>query len=282
MDQPSTQQSLRSDTSSAAFEPRRVERYDTRLCDFAALTPFAQSPPAPGERYAAARSFWRESLALMDQHLEFGRRKLKANDRVYLCGESFDTLYLISSGQFKIVNLAPDGREQPAGMYFKGDWLGFDGIPTGRHGCSAIAIDSGEVWTINYNALLLAGATVPMVMRVLLAAMSAQLASNRDTMLSLSTLKADARVAYFLLQWAWSLAQRGQRTDQINIQMTRMDMGNYLRLTMESVSRALSRLVRCGLIEFNEKGRRYISIPDLDALSEFIQAGAEAPTAVLQ
>lgn len=274
MYQLSSHQQFRSGTSSTACEPIRVERYNTPLRDFTALTPFPKPQPAPLEAYATPLSFWRESLALMDQHLEFGRRKLKANDKVYLCGESFDTLYLIGTGQFKIVNLAPDGREQPAGMYFKGDWLGFDGIPTGRHGCSAIAMDSGEVWTISYDALLQVSATVPMVMRVVLAAMSAQLACNRDTMLSLSTLRADRRVAYFLLQWARSLAQRGQRTDQINVHMTRADIGRHLGLTLESVSRALSSLARCGVIEFNERARRDISIPDLDGLSEFIQGNA--------
>jgi CRP/FNR family transcriptional regulator len=214
-------------------------------------------------------------LTLIQKHVEFGRRKVQVDERVYLCGDSFDTLFLVSSGLFKIVNLAPDGREQPAGLYFKGDWLGFDGIPTGRHGCSAIALDSGEVWTIRFDAMLRASASEPTVMRIFLAAMSVQLARNRDSMLSMGTLTADARVADFLLQWAQSLAERGFRNDQINVHMTRADMGNHLGLTLESVSRALSKLSRCGLIQFNEKGRREITIPNLGALRSFIQNSAE-------
>ena len=265
-----------------AGEPPRLERCDTRLRDFTALTPFVDArrpPPAP---CPAPLSFWRESLALVDQHLEFGRRRLLANDHVYLCGEPFRMLYLISSGPFKLMSLAPDGREQPAGLYFKGDWLGFDGIPTGRHGCSALAMDDAEVWSIGYDELLRASAQVPMVLRVVLAAMSAQLASNRDAQLSMSTLRADARVANFLLQWAQALAQRGLKVDEITVQMTRTDIGNYLNMTMESVSRAFSRLARCGLIEFNEKGRRTIGIPDLVALSEFVQISSEPEFTALQ
>ncbi len=269
--------------SPIGMDPLRGQRYDTRNRDLGALMPFslgaAASPVKAGPR---SSSFWRESLTLMEQYLVFGRRKVRVNDQVYRCGESFDTLYLISSGLFKIVNLAPDGREQPAGLYFKGDWLGFDGIPKGRHGCSAIALDSGEVWTIRYDTLLQASAKEPMLMRVLLAAMSAQLARNRDAMLSMGTLPADARVADFLLQWAHSLAERGLRTDQINVHMTRADMGHYLGLTLESVSRALSRLARSGVIEFNEKGRRDISIPSLSALSTFIQNIADPSNQVLQ
>ena len=93
---------------------------------------------------------------------------------------------------------------------------------------------------------------------------------------------ADARVADFLLQWAYSLAERGLRTDQINVHMTRADIGNYLGLTLESVSRALSRLARNGVIEFNEKGRRDISIPNLTALSDFIQKATDPSGQVLQ
>ncbi|MBU3739484.1 MAG: Crp/Fnr family transcriptional regulator [Rhodoferax sp.] len=261
----------------------RIERYDTRLRDFGALL-----PAHPSGRSAAAVpprrgvSFWRESLTLMEQYLTFGRRKVRADDTIYRCGEAFDTLFLISTGLFKVVNLAPDGREQPAGLYFKGDWLGFDGIPTGRHGCSAIALDTGEVWTVRYDALLQASVREPMLMRVMLAAMSGQLARNRDAMLAMGTLPADARVADFLLQWAHALAERGLRTDQINVHMTRADIGNYLGLTLESVSRALSRLARCKVIEFNEKGRRDISIPNLQALSDFIQSVTDPAGRVLQ
>ena len=227
-------------------------------------------------------SFWRDSLSLIEQHVAFVRRKVRADDEVYQCGQSFDTLHLINSGLFKIVNLTHDGREQPAGLCFKGDWLGFDGIPTGRHGCSAIALDIGELWTIRYETLLQAGAAEPRLMRVVLTAMSGQLARNRDAMLSMGTLPADARVGEFLLQWANSLAERGLRTDQFNVHMTRADMGNYLGLRLESVSRALSRLARCGVIEFNEKGRRDISIPSLSALSNFILSETESASPVMQ
>jgi CRP/FNR family transcriptional regulator len=264
------------------LEALRLERHDGHSSDYAALSPYSsQGNFAADKPSVAPHSFWRESLALVEQCVPFGRRKVQSGDRVYLCGESFETLYLIHWGLCKLMNLAPDGREQPADVLFKGEWLGFDGIPCGRHACSAIALESGELWTIRYDALLQASAKEPMVMRVVLAAISAQLARNRDAMLSMGTLTADARVADFLLHWAQSLAERGLRTDQINVHMTRADIGHYLGLTLESISRALSRLARCGVIEFNEKGRREISIPNLAALSDFIQSSTEPASPVL-
>lgn len=261
---------------SAVHKSTKGDRYDTRARDTSVLNP----PPspntvAPQTSSPRARSYWRESLALMEQYLTFGRRKVRCDDQIYQYGQTFDTLYLVNAGLFKIVNLSADGREQPAGLYFKGDWLGFDGIPSGQHGCSAIALDGGEVWSIRYDALLQASAKEPILMRLVLAAISAQLARNRDAALSMGTLSADARVADFLLQWANSLAERGMRTDQINVHMSRAEMGNYLGLRLESVSRALSRLERCGVIRFNEKGRRDISIPNLAALSGFIHSSTE-------
>lgn len=225
---------------------------------------------------------WRESLNLMQQHMVFGTRKVKAEEELYRCGEKFEKLYLISTGMFKVMNLTSDGREQLAGIYFRGDWLGFDGIPNAQHGCTAISLDVGEVWSVQYEKLLEVSAKEPELMRIVLAAMSEQLAHNRDVMLSMGTLAADQRVCDFLLQWANALAERGLRTDQFNVYLSRADIGNYLGLRIESVSRSLTRLARYGLIEFNEKGRRAISIPDLGALSEFIQKSAEKSNSFFQ
>jgi len=94
---------------------------------------------------------------------------------------------------------------------------------------------------------------------------------DHDSMMSLCTLPADARVAGFLRYWADALAQRGLRNDQITLHMTRAEIGNYLGMTLESVSRGLSRLARCDVIHFIEKGRRDICIPKVEALTSFIQ-----------
>jgi CRP/FNR family transcriptional regulator len=171
----------------------------------------------------------------------------------------------------KIVNLSPDGREQVVGLHFRGDWLGFDGIANGSYGCDAIAMDTGEVWTFRYDALLEACTAKPALLSVLHEAMSREIGRDRDSMMSLCTLPADARVADFLRNWAEALSDRGLRTDQITLRMTRAEIGNYLGMTLETVSRALSRLARTDVIRFAEKGRREIQIPQVEALSEFIQ-----------
>jgi CRP/FNR family transcriptional regulator, anaerobic regulatory protein len=223
-----------------------------------------------------------DTLALLADTLAPQRRVVHAGDLVHRAGERFDHLYILNSGFFKIVNLSSDGREQVVGLKFRGDWLGFDGIAGGRYTCDAIAMDTGEVWALRYDALLVACAAQPALLAALHEAMSREIARDRDSLMSVCTLPADARVADFLRNFAESLARRGLRNDQITLRMTRAEIGNYLGMTLETVSRALSRLARIQLIEFAEKGRREIRIPQVQALAEFVQRGLAPVSPVLQ
>lgn len=220
-------------------------------------------------------------LDLLRDALPIQRRVVHAGDVLYQAGERFTSLHVLNSGMVKIVNLSPDGREQVVGLHFRGDWLGFDGIATEHYGCDAIAMDTGEVWSFRYDALLAACSTKPVLLQVLHEAMSREIGRDRDSMMSLCTLPADARVADFLRNWAEALAERGLRTDQITLRMTRAEIGNYLGMTLETVSRALSRLARTEVIRFAEKGRREIQIPKVEALERFIQS-CVAPAAAAQ
>ena len=142
-------------------------------------------------------------------------------------------------------------------------------------------MDTGEVWVVRYDAVLAACASHPALLAALHKAMSREISRDRDSLMSVCTLPADARVADFLRYWAESLARRGLRTDQITLRMTRDEIGNYLGMTLETVSRALSKLAREKVIAFAEKGRRDVHIPDVHALSTFVQR-CLAPVPVLQ
>lgn len=221
-------------------------------------------------------------LQLLNDLFAPQRRMVHAGDVIYQTGEHFGNLYVLNSGFFKIVNFSLDGREQVVGLKFRGDWLGFDGIANSRYTCDAVATDTGEVWMLRYDTVIAACAHKPELLHMLHVAMSRELARDRDSLMSVCTLSADARVADFLRYWAESLARRGMRTDQITLRMTRAEIGNYLGMTLETVSRALSRLARQDLIHFVEKGRRDIQIPEVKALSEFVQRSLAPASVVLQ
>jgi CRP/FNR family transcriptional regulator len=245
----------------------------------AAKVPDATSGASANQR--ASRHIT-DILELLNEKLAPQRRVVHAGDVLYQSGERFGNLYVLNSGFFKIVNLSTDGREQVVGLKFRGDWLGFDGIATIHYGCDAIAMDTGEVWTIRYDALLQACTAHPALLTVLHEAMSREIARDRDSLMSVCTLPADARVADFLRYWADSLAKRGLRTDQITLRMTRAEIGNYLGMTLETVSRALSKLARENVIGFTEKGRRDVQIPDVAALSAFVQRSLAPASTLLQ
>ncbi|WP_218511560.1 Crp/Fnr family transcriptional regulator [Variovorax sp. dw_308] len=221
-------------------------------------------------------------LQLLQDSVPIQRRVVRSGDVVYQVGQQFNCLYVVSSGFFKMVNLSGEGREQVVSLHFKGDWMGLDGIAEGQYGCDAIAMDTGEVWAIRYDALIQAAVRTPALLTAMHGAMSRELVRDHDSMLSLCSQPADARVAGFLRYWADALDQRGLRTDQFTLRMTRAEIGNYLGMTLETVSRALSRLARGDVIRFVEKGRRDIHIPRVEALTSFIRnvstpaVGAEA------
>lgn len=216
-----------------------------------------------------------QSLELLAQVLEPKRRIVHAGDVLYRAGESFGQLHILNSGFFKLISMSSDGREQVVGLKFRGDWLGFSGIAQGRYACDAVAMDTAEVWTVRYDALLRACMQHPALMEMVHAAMAREMMRDREALMALCTLPADARVAAFLHHWADALAVRGLRADQFSLRLTRAEIGNYLGLTLETVSRVLSKLARLQLIAFNEKNRRDLSIPDAQALEAYVQRRAE-------
>lgn len=235
---------------------------------------FAARPAAP----EAAADSWADqgqriadALKLVAAVLTPRRRIVHAGELIYRAGERFQHLHLLNSGFFKLIGMSSDGREQVVGLRFRGDWLGFSAIAAGHHGCDAIALDTAEVWTVRYDALLQACAEHPALMVIVHEAMSREMLRDREAMMALCTLPADARVATFLHCWAESLAVRGLRADQFSLRLTRAEIGNYLGLTLETVSRVLSRLARAELIAFNEKSRRDICIPDFPALAAYVE-----------
>jgi len=245
----------------------------------AILVPPASSPARRADERKSRSTT--EALKLLNERMVPRRRIVHAGDVVYSAGERFESLYVLNSGFFKMVNLAADGREQVVSLKFRGDWLGFDGIAAGAYTCDAVAMDTGEVWVIRYDELLAASIGCPALLSELHVAMSREIGRDRDSLMSVCTLPADARVAEFLRSWADSLAKSGMRCDQITLRMTRAEIGNYLGMTLETVSRALSKLARDKVIEFPEKGRRDIGIPDVEALSAFVQR-CLAPATTLQ
>ena len=212
-----------------------------------------------------------ELMGWVFDQLPIQRRLVHCGDTVSSAGSPCKHLYVVNAGSFKVVNTSPEGHGQVVGLNFRGDWLGFDGIAMGRYCCDTVSMDTGEVWALRYDVLLHACIAQPGLLAWLHTEMSREIQRGRECLLSICSLPVRARVASFLCRWAESMAVRGQRADQITMRLTRAEIGSYLGMTVESVSRALSSLERGSMIRFTENGRRDIVIPDPLALTGFIR-----------
>ena len=234
-----------------------------------------RAPALPASVARQGRSI-SDTLQSIDAGLAPQRRVVRAGDLIYRAGEKFGNLFVLTCGFVKILNLAADGRERVAGLKLRGDWLGLDGIAEGAYACDAVAMDTGEIWVVPYDAFLAASVRQPKLLRSLHEAMSRQIGGDRESLLAVCTLPAEARVAGFLRQWAESLSERGLRSDLISLRMSRAEIGDYLGMTLETVSRTLSKLERARVIQFADRARRELRIPNVDALGTFCQAAAAA------
>jgi len=245
------------------------------------LRPLTRVPPslALAEPRPTARDPQERMLEVMRtirDLIEPAAKVVRAGDMVFRAAQPFNTVYLINAGAFKLVSRSLDGREQIVSLKFRGDWLGFSGISQGRHPCDAVAMDTGNISIIPYDTLTQACARYPEMMAMVHEGMSAEITHERQSLMSVCTLASLARVAEFLCAWARSMHQRGLRADELTLRMTRADLGNYLGMTLETVSRCLSKLNREGLIVFGERGRRQISIPSRERLEQFVIGGSMA------
>ncbi|WP_321885381.1 helix-turn-helix domain-containing protein [Paraburkholderia bannensis] len=190
-------------------------------------------------------------------------RSVRRGEALYRAGDAFDTLYAVRSGSLKTVMAHRDGREQVTGLRLAGDPLGIDGISTDFHTWSSVALEDSSVCIIPYSALKHMCRETGAMQDRLHRLMSDQLIRESSQMMVLGSLSADERVAAFLLDVSERNGQRGYSYAEFNLRMTREDMGSYLGMTLETVSRTLSRFQKRGLIDAQGK---LIRIIDLEGL----------------
>ena len=231
---------------------------------------------ALAEKFGACAA-WQESLTVLERHMPFTRRNLHTGEALHFAGDAFTRLHIVCLGSVKTVAVASNGRQQVVGLHFQGDWFDFDAVATRTFACDAYAMESSEVWVLCYATLLKTAANVPELMCALIKAMGRQVAYDREWRFAMGTLQADARVAEFIRYWSESLVARRQSVNSISLSLTRAEVGNYLGMTLETVSRSINRLARSGLIVFQDKGHRHFVIPCSTSLARFIEQGINLP-----
>lgn len=194
------------------------------------------------------------------------RRKLKRGEHLYRAGASLASLYAIRSGTMKSCVLHEDGREQVAGFHMMGDLLGMDAISGGRHMCDIVALEDCEVCEIPFSCLEQLSRELPPLQHQLHRIMSREIVRDYGVMLLLGSMKAEERLAAFLLNLSQRFAARGYSASEFNLRMTREEIGSYLGLKLETISRVLSRFQQDGLLEVHHKQLRIADAKRLRAI----------------
>lgn len=181
------------------------------------------------------------------------KRKLARGASLYRPGEAFDSLYAVKSGAFKTVGLSHDGEEKVTGFYLPGELLGLDAISAGRHAYSAVALEDSEVCAIPFAALEKMASTVPSLQHKLFQVLSGDISRDQGLMLLLGSMSAEQRLAAFLLSLSRRYLRLGFAANRYTLRMTREEIGNYLGLTLETVSRVLSRFQKEALVAVQQR-----------------------------
>ncbi len=198
-------------------------------------------------------------------------RLLHRSQELFRAGEPFSRLFLVRSGALKSFRLTPAGEQQVIDFHLPGDLIGLDAIAGGYYRSATAALDTASVCAISFDELVDNCTREPDFQRQILRRMSAAITKDEEMMVTLGTKTADARVASLLIALSNYFHEQGLSATDFQLPMSRADIGSYLSLAVETVSRVITRLQDAGLIRVN---RNNITVMEMDGLRA--KAGAES------
>jgi len=193
------------------------------------------------------------------------KRPIHKGECVFSDGENMRSLYAIRSGSFKTYTIDENGEEQITGFHLAGDLLGFDAIAEHTHVSFAKALETSMVCEIPYTNLDELSNTMPKLKMQVLRLMSQEIRADQDMLTLLNRKNAEQRLATFICTLSKRFQARGFSAKEFRLSMTRSEIGNFIGLTVETISRLLNRFDKNGLIKIDGK---YITIVDMSLLEQ--------------
>ena len=193
------------------------------------------------------------------------RVRLKKGESLYRQGDELTAVYGIKFGTLKTEYALPDGREQITGFHLPGEMLGLDGIGENHYQSNAVALEDSEACVVRFSDFESLARQIPSLQHQFHKILSRELTQDQRHLLSLGSLRAEERLASFLLNLSDRLAVRGYSPTEYHLRMSREEIGSYLGIQLETVSRLFSRFTESGLIQIKQ---RHIKLIDMDGLVE--------------
>lgn len=213
----------------------------------------------------------REELMQLDSVIRQSRR-LRRSEYLFHSGDTFKSLFAVRIGFFKTSLTSPDGLEQITGFQMSGELIGLDGIGNKIHRCDAIALEDSEVCELPFTLLESLGREIHSMQHHFYRLMSQEIVRHQTIMLMLGNMKAEERLASFLLNLSQRLASRGFSSNDFILRMSREEIGSLLGLKLETVSRMLSKFQQNGWISVDYK---HIKLIDPETLKQLINGNTQ-------
>ena len=213
------------------------------------------------KEFCAPDELSRSDIDFLKTFVKKQELRLRTGEQVYRQGDEFRALVAVHTGSFKLAVAAHDGTERVTGFTFAGDMMGLDGIDAGRHGDYAVALEQSGACLLPWERIEEAAGRIPLVRRQVMRMLSREIRRGEEMGLLLGRLPADARFAAFLLGLSARFARRGFDGARFRLPMSRPDIGSFLGLTAETVSRLFTRFRDRGLIRVRAKALE-IARPD--------------------
>ena len=194
------------------------------------------------------------------------RRRVRRGGTLFRNGDRFSSLFAIRTGFFKTCIATEDGRDQVTGFQMAGEIMGLDGIVSDRHTCDAVALEDADVCVMPFDRVEQLSREVTALQHHVHKIMSREIVREHGVMLLLGSMRAEERLAAFLLNLIQRLHARGFSQSELLLRMTREEIGSYLGLKLETVSRTLSRFVEDGIIEVRQRHVRIVSTESLQRI----------------
>lgn len=188
---------------------------------------------------------------------------------LYRCGEPFISLYAVRTGFFKTRTCTEDGREHVTGFQMAGELLGLDGVGTEAHTCDAVALEKSHVCAIPYARFQEVLRDVPELQRQFHKVLGREIVRDHGVMMLLSSMRAEERLAAFLVNLSQRLRARGFSSTSLLLRMTREEIGTFLGLKLETISRCFSKFNEQGILKVR---LRDVQILDPSALEELVSS----------
>jgi CRP/FNR family transcriptional regulator len=181
------------------------------------------------------------------------RRRVKRNTTLFCHGDKFTSVYAIRTGFFKTCVTSEDGRHQVTGFPMAGEMIGFDGIVNDSYACDAVALEDAEVCDMPLDRIVALSRGIKVLQRHMHKIMSREIVREHDVMLMLGGTRALERLAAFLLNLVYRLHARGFSNSELILRMSREEIGSYLGLKLETVSRTFSRLEAASIVSVQQR-----------------------------